>query len=89
MSDRPVTTGQSEFATARLPSGDEEAIVADGPEAERQAPHEILGVAPDADAAVVKAAAHQLKKKHHPDQGGDREQFQAVLNAEEVMLDDA
>jgi hypothetical protein len=89
MSDQPVTTGQSEFATARLPSGEEEAIVADGPEAERQAPHEILGVAPDADDAVVKAVARRLKKKHHPDQGGDRDRFQAVLNAEEAMLDDA
>ena len=80
---RPVKTGEDEFAAARLPSGDspDDAVVA------REPPHEVLDVARDADDAVVEAAARQLKKKHHPDAGGDREQFQRVVEAEESMLD--
>ncbi|MCU4716797.1 J domain-containing protein [Halapricum hydrolyticum] len=79
---RPVRTGDSEFAAARLPSGDEGAI------AGREPPHEVLGVAPDAPAAVIEGAARQLKAEAHPDNGGDREQFQRVVTAEEAMLDE-
>jgi hypothetical protein len=81
--NRPVVTGSSQFAAARLPPGDEEreAVVA------RQPPHEILGVAPDAPEAVVKAAAKQLKKEHHPDQGGDEEQFKRIVRAEEELIE--
>lgn len=82
MQNRPVKTGQSEFATARLPSGDEEdAIVG------RQPPHQVLGVAPDADPSVVKAAARELKRQRHPDRGGTTEEFQRIIRAEEEMLD--
>jgi len=79
---RPVQTGEDEFAAARLPSGDDgaDAVVA------REPPHEVLNVAPDADEAVIEAAARQLKKKHHPDAGGDVERFQRVVDAEEAML---
>lgn len=86
MADRPVTTGQSEFATARLPSGNEDAIVADSGDARQ--PHEVLGVDPDAPEAVVRGAARQLKKKHHPDQGGDVAEYKAVVRAAEAMLDE-
>jgi len=86
MSDRPVTTGQSEFATARLPSGNEDAIVTAAPDGTREEPHEVLGVAPDAPDSVVEAAARQLRKEHHPDQGGNVEQFKRVNEAEEAML---
>jgi hypothetical protein len=56
----------------------------------RQPPHEILGVAKDADEEVVKAAARQLKKKYHPDGAEpDQERFQAVVRAEEDLLDRA
>ena len=84
MEQRPVMTGESEFANARLPPGDDEreAVVA------REPPHETLGVAPDADRAVVKAAARQLLKKHHPDRGGDPEEFRRVQDAREALLDD-
>jgi len=65
-SQRPVQTGESEFAAARLPSGEEEdAVVATAP------PHEVLEVAPDAGDAVVKAAYREKIKSAHPDQGGD------------------
>ncbi len=80
-SQRPVKTGDAEFAAARLPSGeDEEAVVATA------APHEVLEVAPDAGDAVVKAAFRQKMKSAHPDQGGDTEQFERVRNAKEAML---
>ncbi|WP_435551938.1 J domain-containing protein [Natrinema sp. CGMCC1.2065] len=82
MENRPVATGQSEFATARLPAADDDAVVASEP------PHEVLEISPDADDGVVKAAARAKKKEHHPDAGGDRERFQRVVKAEEAMLDD-
>jgi DnaJ-domain-containing protein 1 len=77
---RPVVTGESEFAAARLPPADDEAVVASEP------PHEVLGVAPDADPIVVEAAARSLKKKHHPDAGGDVQRFKQVVRAEKEML---
>ncbi|MFC4550094.1 MULTISPECIES: J domain-containing protein [Halorussus] len=84
MEQRPVVTGESEFANARLPPGDSEAdaVVA------RRPPHELLDVAPDAAEDVVKAAARQKLKEHHPDRGGDREAFQRVQEAREAMLSD-
>ncbi|MFP4218435.1 MAG: DnaJ domain-containing protein [Salinarchaeum sp.] len=81
MASRPVVTGQDVFATARLPSGDEDAVVG------REPPHEVLGVSPDAPEAVVKEAARSLKAEHHPDRGGDEDQFKRVVAAEEAMLD--
>ncbi|MFB6218357.1 MAG: J domain-containing protein, partial [Halobacteriaceae archaeon] len=87
MSTRPVTTGQSEFATARLPPGEESAdVVVAGYGSEP--PHEVLGVDPDAPPAVVKGAARSLKREHHPDNGGDRAQFQRVVEAEQALLDE-
>jgi len=80
-SQRPVKTGDAEFAAARLPSGDEEeAVVAS------KAPHEVLEVAPDASDAVVKAAFRQQMKSAHPDQGGDAAEFERVKNAKDAML---
>lgn len=80
MDRRPVTTGQSEFANARLPSGDEEAVVATAP------PHEVLDVSPDADAAVVEAAFRAKVTDVHPDNGGTREAFQRVKRAKERLV---
>jgi hypothetical protein len=86
MDNRPVKTGQSEFATARLPGeeayGGREDALAVEPE-----PHEVLGVAPDAPESVVKGAARQLKKEKHPDTGGGAEELQRVMDAEEEMLE--
>ena len=82
MADRPVVTGQDEFATARLPSGDEDDVVAADPP-----PHEVLGIQPDAPDDVVKAAARAMTKETHPDAGGASEAFQRVKRAEEAMLD--
>lgn len=85
MEQRPVETGEAEFANARLPPADESDVVVVG--AAGQPPHEVLGVAPDAPEGVVKAAAREMKKQNHPDQGGDVESFQNVVRAEEAMLD--
>lgn len=92
MENRPVTTGQSEFATARLPPADEEAIAAppvqdDGLD---EKPHEILGVASDAPDEVVQAAFRtQLKDlKGHPDTGGSSDRFQQLQQARDDLLDD-
>ena len=83
---RPVRTGDAEFAAARLPPADEtdDVVVAGGA---TQAPHEVLEVAPDASSAVVKAAAREKKAEHHPDAGGDPQTFKRVVSAAEVMLD--
>ena len=80
--DRPVETADAEFAAARLPSADDDTVVASEP------PHEVLEVSPDADPGVVQAAARAKKKEHHPDTGGDRGHFQRVVKAEEAMLDE-
>ncbi|MBP1987213.1 J domain-containing protein [Halolamina salifodinae] len=79
-SQRPVQTGDSEFAAARLPSGDEETVVATAP------PHEVLEVAPDAGDEVVKAAFRQKMESAHPDQGGDTAEFERVKQARDAML---
>ena len=80
MSNRPVHTGQDEFATARLPSGNEDAIVADQP------PHTLLEVPPDADAETIKQAFREKAKETHADVGGDSETFKSVKEAKERML---
>lgn len=80
-SQRPVRTGESEFAAARLPSGDE-------PVEATALPHEILEVSPDASDAVVKAAYREKVKEAHPDQdSGSREAFERVQTAKEALLD--
>lgn len=85
MEQRPVVTGESEFANARLPPADEEAeaIVS------RQPPHELLEVTPDASTEVIEAAARQKMKEYHPDPNGgkgDREMFQRVREARDELV---
>jgi len=90
MSDRPVTTGQDEFATARLPSGEEgNAIVAGaaGDPADQEGHYEFLGLTPAASEPAVHGAIRQLKKEFHPDNGGDRDQFRRVVEAERALLE--
>ncbi|WP_135302627.1 J domain-containing protein [Haloarcula amylovorans] len=90
MSNRPVHTGQDEFATAQLPSGDEDVIVAGdgGATASTQAPHEVLGVAEDAPDDVVEAVARRLSANNHPDNDGDDAEFKRIQQAKEALLDD-
>lgn len=84
MEDRPVETGESEFANARLPPGDEDTeVVAGEPPA-----HVVLGVDRDADRDEIKAAYRERSKETHPDNGGSDEAFKRVGRAKEAMLDE-
>jgi len=94
MSNRPIHTGQSEFATARLPSAGEDAIAA--PPAQRsddvldEEPHEVLDVSPDAPDEIVRAAfkAQVRDLNGHPDTGGSSGRFEKLKQAREELLDD-
>lgn len=46
-----------------------------------------LGVPPNADADDIRAAHRKLAKKHHPDKGGNREDFDKVQHAYLVLRD--
>lgn len=92
-SDRPVVTGESEFAAARLPPADEEAIAAPpAPSTDEldEDPAEILGVQPDAPDDLVKSAFRTQVKdlEGHPDTGGSSGRFQKLQQAREAMLDE-
>jgi hypothetical protein len=90
MSNRPVHTGQDEFATARLPSGDEDDdVVVAGPGGGLSEPaHEVLGVAEDAPDDVIRAAARRLAANVHPDgENGDEAEFKKIQRAKRRLLD--
>jgi hypothetical protein len=80
--NRPVRTGDTEFAAARLPSGEEDAVAAAPP------PHEVLDVAPDAPETIVEGAYRAKVQQAHPDKGGSAEALKRVNRAREAMLDD-
>jgi len=83
MEQRPVTTGESEFANARLPSGEEDAIAVSSPA------HVVLGVDENASADEIEAAYRERVKEAHPDNGGSSEELREVREAKEVLLDGA
>jgi len=85
MAGRPVRTAQDEFASARLPPGDDEEAIVAGNGLERDA-HAVLGVAPDAPDAVVKGAYRELLKERHPDHGGTQAEFTELNRAKEEIL---
>lgn len=89
MEQRPVVTGESEFANARLPpaEGEPDGIVSEQPA------FDVLEVAPDASNDVVQAAARKKIKKYHPDLNdgdgdGDREMLQRVKEARDELLNE-
>lgn len=49
-------------------------------------PYEILGIPRDASEDVVKKAYRKLAMKHHPDKGGDPEQFKKIQTAYDRIL---
>src|SRR4051812_45603393 len=51
--------------------------------------YKILGVSDAATDKEIKAAYRRLSKKHHPDSGGDEEQFKEVSAAWDVLGDAA
>ncbi|MFC4436991.1 MULTISPECIES: J domain-containing protein [Natrialbaceae] len=79
MEQRPVVTGESEFANARLPPADEEPIATEVP------PHEILDVAPNTSESDVRRAFREKVKDAHPDNGGSTAAFRRVKDAKEAM----
>jgi len=50
-------------------------------------PYEILGVQPSATDAEIKQAYRKLAMKHHPDRGGDEEQFKKISDAYNLIKD--
>jgi hypothetical protein len=83
MEQRPVVTGESEFANARLPPGDDAVVATTG----EPAPHEVLGIAPDAPDAVVRGAFRELVKDGHPDSGSGDVDVARLKRARDSMLD--
>ncbi|SEH14627.1 DnaJ domain-containing protein [Natronorubrum sediminis] len=79
MEQRPVVTGESEFANARLPPADDEPIAA------REPPHEILDVDSNASASEVRRAFREQVKDAHPDNGGSSAEFQRLTAAKEAL----
>ena len=51
-------------------------------------PYEILGIPEDADKPTIKKAYRKLAAIHHPDRGGDEEEFKKVSEAYSVLSDD-
>jgi len=49
--------------------------------------YEVLGVSPDSSAGQVKKAYYKLAMTHHPDKGGDKEAFQKVGDAYQILSD--
>ena len=50
--------------------------------------YETLGVARAADTEEIKKAYKTLARKHHPDKGGDAEEFKRIQKAYEILSDD-
>ena len=51
--------------------------------------YELLEIAKDADAKVIKKAYRKKALKHHPDKGGDEKKFQEISKAYEILSDPA
>ena len=49
--------------------------------------YKILGVEKNADYSTIKKAYFRLAKTHHPDRGGDKDKFQEIQGAYEVLSD--
>ena len=52
-----------------------------------QCHYEVLGVERDADVGTIKKSHRKMALKHHPDKGGDPDQFRLIQQAYEVLSD--
>ena len=84
MESRPVVTGESEFANARLPPADDEIAVE--PE---EPPHVVLGVSPEASPDEIRQAYRREAKRVHPDNGGSEKEFLRIKRAYEDLIEPA
>lgn len=50
-------------------------------------PYEVMGVSKDAPQKAIKAAYRKLSGLHHPDKGGDRDRFEELKTAYDVLID--
>lgn len=92
MQDRPVTTGQSEFATAQLPPADEDAVAAPPARSSNgmsdQEARDVLGVTEGVEADVIKAVARRRSANLHPDgDSGDEAEFKRIQKAKRTLLE--
>jgi len=86
-SQRPVKTGDSEFAAARLPPGDERGGGAVATSSAAEPAYKVLGVTSDASEGEIRVAYRERLMEVHPDHGGSEEELSCVREAKEVMLD--
>jgi len=49
--------------------------------------YQTLGVTPQSDVKAIKTAYRKLASKHHPDKGGDQEEFKKIQKAYETLSD--
>ena len=50
--------------------------------------YKVLGVNPNSSQGEIKKAFRQLSLKHHPDRGGDAEEFKKINEAYHVLIDE-
>lgn len=84
-SDRPVQTGSSSFAAAKLPPGEDsehetEVVVED--------PYDVLGIGEGQPLPVIESRYEYRRKHAHPDQDGTNEEFIRVQKAWEQIQDE-
>jgi hypothetical protein len=60
-----------------------------GGAAAKQQARQVLGVGPEASQGEIKQAYRQLARQHHPDAGGDSEQFHRIQQAYELLAQPA
>lgn len=65
------------------------AAAAAGPDLSSRDFYRVLGLDRSASESEVKKAYRKLARKHHPDKGGDAEEFQKLSRAHEVLADEA
>ena len=80
MESRPVVTGESEFANARLPPAEDQPVAGEPPA------HVVLGIGPDPTPAEIRQGYRERVREVHPDTGGDPEAFKRVQEAKEELL---
>ncbi len=86
-SSKPISTGCAPTGTTRWPARRREpAPPPSSPDVTVEEAYAILGLAPGADAAAIKASHHRLMKQLHPDHGGTDYLAGKINRARDVLL---